>query len=360
MTVSRDEAPARAWDLLRNQALVCLDRPAAAVLPDDVLDRLATALDRLRQPLLRGTPGGPYLDEPLAQAAYAVGLAPRTTAAVLHELPGGAPARVLDVGAGLGAAALAAVLRGARRVTLIDQDGAALERARDVLTAAGAERVDLRRTTLAQPPGDVGTFDLVLAGFSLVEASADDPARAGALLGWMADRVAPGGWLLVVDSAQKSRARLLNGLRETLLAASLHLWGPCPHALPCPALVRERDFCHAARRWELPADFARLGELAGVHRTRLSYAFLLAGRDPPPSTAPSLRVIGDVQREKGRARVMVCSAGPARELVALARHRDAHAALEALQRGDAVDVEVPPDAGALLRVETAVHARGAP
>ena len=271
----------------------------------------------------------------------------------LQYLPPGAA--VLDLGAGTGAASLACVLRGAGKVDLVDRSSRALRDARAILEGAGATEVRAVGATLEDPRGWPvrDRYDVVVLGFSLLEAAREDERLAGAIIDAAAGRVADGGWLLVLDSAQRPRARVLNGLRPRLLEAGLRLWAPCPHALPCPALERPRDFCHAARAWDLPEDLARVRAEGRLSDDRLTYAFLLAGRAPPPSLRVTARVMGDVQQEKGRARLAVCTATDVRELVALKRHRDAYAGLTSLARGDALGLTLPQGGGPAWRVEDA-------
>jgi ribosomal protein RSM22 (predicted rRNA methylase) len=323
------------------------------VLPDSTLRELSSVLDVVRAPLLEGTPSNPYLEEARSAAAYAVGLAPRTVSAVAAELPQLPPnARILDVGAGLGAASLACLCAGATHFTLVDHGARALGRAREMLLRAGAASVETRTLKLDGGAPALGRkFDGVVMAFALLESCADDPVRAAAMCAWLVGHVGENGFLLLLDSAQKGRARVLNGLRETLLSLGLHLWAPCPHALACPALVRERDFCHAARDWNLPEDLARLGEMSGLHRSRLTYAFLLAGRTPRAASGVNALVVGDVQKEKGRARLMVCTGSPVRELVVLQRHKEAFRAALDVERGTALCVPLEQAEGPALRVE---------
>lgn len=110
---------------------------------------------------------------------------------VVAPLP---PGRALDLGCGEGADAIWLAGLG-WRVTAVDVSATALRRAAEDAAAAGvADRIDFQRHDLAATLPD-GTFDLVSAQYlhSPVEFPRDRVLRAAA------DRVAPGGLLLIVD-----------------------------------------------------------------------------------------------------------------------------------------------------------------
>ena len=344
---------ARGCSLLRAQAQRLLQHPVADTLSFDSVAILARVLGDVREHVLNDAAEHAYLIDPSSQAAYAVGLAPRTLAAVLHELPRvDGSMRVLDLGAGTGAASLACALKGARRFVLVDHAPSALENARTLLMDAGAEKVDVVVGNLAKPDTvSMPLSEIVIFAFSLLEAAGDDEARAQKLLRMALSRVAPGGVLLLVDSAQKSRARMVNALRSVVMEAGHSIHAPCPHEAACPALLRDRDFCHAAMPWGLPDDFVNVGERAGLHRHRLTYSFLLVGKTPVATHPPRLRVIGEVLKEKGRSRVAVCTHTEVRELMVLSRHKAAVHALQALERGAELPLLAPANAGQSWRID---------
>jgi ribosomal protein RSM22 (predicted rRNA methylase) len=86
------------------------------------------------------------------------------------------------------------------------------------------------------------------------------------------------------------------------------VFGPCPHRDPCPALVRERDWCHDRIDKRLPERLAAFARLVGRDDVHMSLAWLCWGRGQP-TAAPGVVVIGEARREKGRVRLPVC--GPA-------------------------------------------------
>jgi Mitochondrial small ribosomal subunit Rsm22 len=281
--------------------------------------------------------GTRYLADADLRGEYAREIAPRTRAAlakILGEVYGPEappPARALDLGAGTGAAGEA----------LRARFGAALEIvAVDRVAAPGIVVADLAR---ALPPVD-GRFELVVAAHLLNELDVDEPpaarvaARARRVLAWVRALVAEGGTLVLVEPALRETSRALLGVRDAVVAAGLHVVAPCFWAGPCPALARERDWCHDA----VP--------VAGAPRVDFSYLVLRAR--PAPAAAPTVfRVVSDPLVEKGRLRIFGCGPAGRHALVRLDRAATpANAAFDALLRGDVATIDGALAASDGLRV----------
>ncbi|WP_320778338.1 HemK2/MTQ2 family protein methyltransferase [Streptomyces sp. CRN 30] len=157
----------------------------------------------------------------------------------LAEEPLAPGARVLDVGTGSGALALAAARRGAR-VTAVDVSRRAVATARLNALLAGV-RVRAVRGNLFAPVRD-DRFDLILANPPYVPAPPADGEPRGAARAWDAggdgrlvlDRICrdappllrPGGVLLMVHSVLSDARRTVTALRAAGLEAAVteHRW----------------------------------------------------------------------------------------------------------------------------------------
>ncbi|HEX8864769.1 MAG TPA: HemK2/MTQ2 family protein methyltransferase [Lentzea sp.] len=150
----------------------------------------------------------------------------------LHAAAIPAGARVLDIGTGTGALALAAMRSGASEVTAVDISHRAVWTAR-INAALRRLPVRVRRGDVLDVVGDE-TFDLVLANPPYVPArsAARGPARAwdagpegrellNPLCARMFDLLAPGGVLLMVHSGLCGVDRTLRQLRGSGLKAAV-------------------------------------------------------------------------------------------------------------------------------------------
>src|SRR5205814_1975210 len=188
--------------------------------------------------------GTPYLADAELRAEYARDIAPRTEAALARVLdqvwpvPGLAPpARAIDLGAGTGAVGRVLRARFGEGFELVAVDRTA---------GPGIVRANLA----AELPRVEGKFDLVVAAHLLNElfvGRADRVSlRAQRVLAWSRALLAPGGLLILVEPALRETSRELLAVRDHLLAAGLHVVAPCFWTGPCPALARDRDWCHDA------------------------------------------------------------------------------------------------------------------
>jgi hypothetical protein len=290
---------------------------------------------RLHQGLVgeRALVGEAYLADPALRDAYATDLAPRTAAALarlFQLLPFEPVRRVLDLGAGTGAAGEAVRARfGAVELVSVDQ-----------VEGPGILVADLSRA--GRPAGVTGRFDLIVAAHLLNELAPrlSVAERAERVAGWCDELMAPGGACLLIEPALRDTSRALLEIRDRLVARGLFVAAPCFWQGPCPALARERDWCHDA------------APPAAAGRSRVDFSYLLLRRSGAAPTDPTLfRVVSDRLEEKGRSRVYGCGPAGRHALVRLDReHSDANEAFDRLERGTAVAVEGAGSAGDGLRI----------
>lgn len=250
--------------------------------------------------------------------------------------------RVLDVGAGAGAMTLGLLAhRGAAdttHVTAVDRDARALAILRRV--AASLPRPPMLttlRANLATPLPD-GPFDVVLAGTVLNELA---PAARAPLVRALLDRLAGGGAVILVEPALRETARDLHALRDALVAeGGVHVFAPCTHQRPCPALVDPRDWCHEDRPFQAPPRLAGLMRRTGLRDGGLKFAYLTLRRTPEPLVvappgARALRVVSGALDTKGVVERILCGEDGRKHVRLLRRERsESYCALDDSRRGD--------------------------
>jgi ribosomal protein RSM22 (predicted rRNA methylase) len=289
--------------------------------------------------------GTPYLGDPRLRSAYAATIAPRTGAALGKILTEVAPSpdpqrrwRVLDLGAGTGAAAEAfrAHLGANTEVVLVDR-----------VPAPGVVVADLERTDV--PPRLEGRFEFVVAAHVLNELHVHEPsaariaARVHKVLAWSRRLLADDGLLVLIEPALKETSRELLEVRDQVIACGLTVVAPCLWTGPCPALARERDWCHDTA--------SRPDAMRAAGRVDFSY-LVLATRPRPTAPDPALfRIVSTPLVEKGRLRIYGCGPTGRHPLVRLDRHHSkTNALFDDLERGDLAQIAPTAQANDGLRL----------
>ncbi len=210
---------------------------------------------------------------------------------------------VLDIGAGTGAASLAAhELFPAARLTLMERDVAMLNAAREWLPDAAFVMHDAARAE-SMPPHDV-----VLASYSLGEMGARFAPRL-----WQAARVA----LVIVEPGTPKGFGFVREIRAKLLEAGAHMLAPCPAAGGCP--MADPDWCHFAARVERSSLHRRMkaGSL-GYEDEKFSYVAFAR----EPVTLPGARIVRHPQHQPGVILLETCTPSGLRSERATKRDRD--------------------------------------
>jgi len=314
--------------------------------------------------------GTAYLRDPVLRAQYAAEIAPRTEAQiqriVLRLAFPESPRRILDIGAGTGAAGRAlSQLFPEADITALDQ-----------VAAPGVQAFDMRRD-LREVVGS-STFDLIVSAHAVGELVDRDPVqRAGLVANWMR-HLSSGGRCLLIEPALRQTSRDLLALRDALVAThGVFVEAPCLWAGACPALERERDWCHDTAEMDGPerrmrADFSylvlrallRLPERQGAGSSEASGRVPLEGEPTAKGgqhPGDVFRIVSDLKREKGRLRLWGCGATGRFPLVLQSRDRCNNTeAFAQSQRGDLLAVGETRVAGDGLRISSASPVRRIP
>ena len=311
--------------------------------------------------------GTPYLADPELRREYARDIAPRTRAALarilaeVYPADSAPPQRALDLGSGTGAAAEA----------LRAWSGDDIEVVRvDRVASPGVVTANLE-AVLPAPPAVTGRFDLIVAAHLLGELFVDEPleervdARARRVRAWVDGLLAPGGTVILVEPALRETSRELLAVRDQLLAMSdLEIVAPCFWTGACPALARERDWCHdssAVGPSEGPTPPAtgshgqspRSPTRSEANRSRVDFSYLvLRDRWRPIPGQLRYRVVSDPLPEKGRLKLYACGPTGRHAYIRLDRHESpANTAFADLVRGDVARIAGATPASDGMRVE---------
>jgi ribosomal protein RSM22 (predicted rRNA methylase) len=323
----------------------------------------------------RADMGCSYLDEERLRAGYLAYFLPVNLAKVqtlLDELPAfeaeGHPLAVLDVGSGPGTGALAALdwlqhqpgdRQRAVEAVVLDQSAPALRNAAQLWTAY-TRTAGVPSATLAPLHADIGKgrwldelrarrpagFDLILAANMLSEVG--DGARNAierrtALAEGLLSVLAPQGSLILMEPALRETSRGLHLVRDRLLEAGVcTVYSPCLHDAPCPALIKEGDWCHEERGWTPPPIVSAIDQVVGFIKDALKFSYVILrkdGRTIVPRRPDIFRVVSELREMKGEKRAWLCNEAGRPEVGRQDRLRsETNAAVDGWHRGAIVRI----------------------
>jgi len=228
-------------------------------------------------------------------AAYLVTRMPATYAAafrvlgeVRERLGDTSIASILDIGAGTGAASLAARhwFPGAA-LTMLERDSAFAEAARAFLPDARILSADVTKLDA------IPSHDLIIAAYSLGELTKSVAHRL-----WQSARV-----LVVIEPGTPAGFTFIHKIRDGLLAEGAHMLAPCPAETLCP--LADPDWCHFAARVERSSLHRRVKD-AQLNYEDEKYSYIALAREPV--TLPGARVIRHPQHHPGLIVIETCTA----------------------------------------------------
>jgi ribosomal protein RSM22 (predicted rRNA methylase) len=262
------------------------------------------------------------------------------------------PLRIVDLGAGTGAAGLACLQELSAwfpdtplHLDVVDCASAGINLSRSIFSAG---RALWPRAAINEISGDARTHeikpraDIVLCSFAINEWMEQQPDEA--LFAWVAGQMRalkPGGWLILLEPALHTAVERMERLRDKVAASGEgRIIAPCPHHAACPMLAEKRGWCHEVRAWPVPQSLRWINRRLqrDVHLLKFS---LLALENSPriPEAGSWMRLVSPVSREKGKYVCYGCgSDGKMHRCEWLTRNlSEANEALsEALERGDRV------------------------
>ena len=247
---------------------------------------------------------------------------------VLHEvrerLGTAAVSSILDVGAGTGAASLAA-----RHwfpdaaLTMLERDSAFTEEARGFLPDARVLSRDAASVE-AIPP-----HDLIIAAYSLGELNQPLAHRL-----WEAARVA----LVIIEPGTPAGFSFIRTIRDGLLAGGAHMLAPCPVETACP--MGDADWCHFAARVERSSLHRRIKD-AQLNYEDEKFSYIALAREPAPAL-PEARIIRHPQHHPGLIVLETCTVAGLRTQRVTKRTKDAFRAARKSSWGDATAHSLRP------------------
>ena len=312
-------------------------------------DRIAQAVADLSRLFTtdRASLKSDYLDHPVHAAAYLKYFLPVNLSKVqvlLDEMPQGWPdqasgrsIRILDVGSGPGAGALAAFdwfhqywSDRIRELTVvaIDVSAEALNQAKllwDVYCresgATGGRLIAYEGSLERSLNGpwlksidQQAPYDLIIAANCLNELysrNADPVESRVELVTQLLARLVPTGTLMIVEPALRDTSRALHQVRDRLIEEKrCTIYSPCLHENSCPALVNPFDWCHEERGWEPPLGIQKIDEAVGFIKDALKFSYLLLrkdGRTIAERRPDIYRVVSELRELKGEKRAWLCN-----------------------------------------------------
>jgi len=272
-----------------------LTKAMAALLEGVARKDLVLAAEKQSAGYRKGATSGAILT-PADAAAYAVARMPATFAAcaavfarLIEVMPDFAPASLLDVGAGTGAASWAAreAWPGLAVLTMLDHNPALRTLARKLADGGPLAKAEILSGDLGveKPKSDLVVASYVLA--EIPEASAGATARH---LWTSAAQV-----LVLVEPGTPAGFARIREARAALIGEGAHVAAPCTHDNACP--MTGNDWCHFSQRLPRSRDHM-LMKGAKVPFEDERYSYVVAVREkvsngarilaPPLETKPGL------------------------------------------------------------------------
>jgi len=258
----------------------------------------------------------------------------RAMAAAADRLSGFAPTSLLDVGAGTGAAAWAAisVWPSMADLTLVDREPAAVALGRRI-AASGPGSLAGATWSVADMNRELPErADLVVAAYVLGELAAADMAATLERLWASTD-----GVLILVEPGSRAGFERIRTARAALITSGGHVAAPCPGDEACP--IVDPAWCHFLSRLDR-SPLQRGAKAADRSWEDEPFSYVAVAR-PAVVTEPAPRVVlGRPRQRPGIVELRVCRDGRIEQRTLSRRDGPAWMVVRDLAWGDPVPAEV--------------------
>jgi hypothetical protein len=114
--------------------------------------------------------------------------------------------------------------------------------------------------------------------------------------------------VVLIEPSTKKIARTLLNYRSKLQEWGFSIWAPCTHQKKCPLLVHsKKDWCHDRVVVDSPEWFQEIEKHLPVKNRTVTFSYLLCRKKTPPTQqSTAARLIGDLQKQQGKSKQMVC------------------------------------------------------
>ena len=244
--------------------------------------------------------------------------------------------KTLDIGSGSGAAALAALNKDTKNLTIIDQNKKALLDASFLLKQYSNKQIIKTLTVDALKWKSDQRYDQILMVNFLNELEQDKQYKICTNL--INNALTINGCLIIIEPALRFITRNLMKLRNALLEHDLFIHAPCLHQDKCPMLTaNKRDWCHMYLKWNLPNTIKELDALTNRNHRYLKFSYLIISKTKPKKYKNKGLIVSSPLISKGKTELLTCCYnGKLTRLREL--HRDTSKCLNQLTRGDIVDL----------------------
>ncbi len=266
---------------------------------------------------------------PADAAAYAIARMPATYAAcaaafarLAEVMPDFAPASLLDVGAGTGAASWAAMMQwpGIASVTMLDHNPALRSLARKLADNGPLAAADILSGDLG---ADKPQADLMVASYVLAELPAASAAATARHLWASGARV-----LALIEPGTPDGFARIRAARAALIEDGAHVAAPCTHDNACP--MAGDDWCHFSQRLPRSRDHMLL-KGANVPFEDERYSYVVVTRE---KLSDGARILAPPLETKPGLTFKLCDENGLRAQFVASRDKDAYRRVRKLGWGD--------------------------